>query len=173
MLTAFLRTDATDYDDMTLFRRLIWHTKLKVIITILKSNLRSVLPRRIFLFCFQALSSKKSQRKSLAHSCELWSFFPSSKKKILTCLWVLWDYCSRFGSMQIQCKKRTMRSLSKHIDALQCFQATVLITFSLFYVTTNSKSYPHWKTARITRRKKRSFQDLKQRHWCWLTLVEC
>ena len=47
-----------------------------------------------------------------------------------------------------------MRSLSKHIDALQCFQARVLITFSLFYVTTNSKSHPHWKTARITRRKK-------------------
>ena len=36
----------------------------------------------------------------------------------------------------------------------QCFQARVLITFSLYYVTTNSKSHPHWKTAGITKRKK-------------------
>ena len=49
--------NASDRDDVTLFRRLIYDTKLKAIVTILKNNLWSVFPRRIFLFCVQVRCS--------------------------------------------------------------------------------------------------------------------
>ena len=132
---------------------------MKAIITILKNTLGSAFPQRIFFFEFKREVRKKFNEDVLSNLASFDVSFLQLKKLTYWCLCETVHsplFTLRFYANSV--RKTTIRSLRSHVDALQCFQARALMTFSLYYVATNNKSHPHWKTASITRRKKNRFK---------------
>ena len=85
-----------------------------------KNTIRGTFPRRHFFEGSRTRCVKKLTKTSRTFLRAL-AFFTSSKKN-----WLVGAHCETvhppFGFMQIQCKERTMRGLSRHVNALQCFQ---------------------------------------------------